>query len=267
MNPDMITHRYRQCLLLHGPPGVGKTYTVECIARSTGRPLISLSMGNIVQSRNRVEEELEKWFHLAERWKAILLLDEADIFLERRTTTDIQRNGIVSVFLKKLEYFAGLLFLTTNRVGHIDDAFISRASIVLEYGQLTHEIRKKIWEVFFKKVGIEAELAGGSKVEVDRYARKYVLNDEEVRDLHWNGREIRNALQTAISLARYRAHREGKEAGELIEVEEDHFRRVVDMSRKFKDHLQAITKKDEEARAAARMDRPYAQTRTVPEKR
>ena len=68
------------------------------------------------------------WFGLAEQWKAILLLDEADIFLERRATRDIQRNGIVSIFLRRMEYFRGLVFLTTNRVGHIDDAFISRGT-------------------------------------------------------------------------------------------------------------------------------------------
>ncbi|KAL8743462.1 MAG: hypothetical protein Q9190_004194 [Brigantiaea leucoxantha] len=89
-----------QVVLLHGPPGVGKTYIVECIAQWTGRPLIALAIGDLVHVGDGLEEQLIKWFTLAEYWKAILLLDEADIFLERRATRDIQRNGVVSIFLR-----------------------------------------------------------------------------------------------------------------------------------------------------------------------
>ena len=216
-------------------------------------------MGNIVHEGKDVETELMFWFSLSERWRAILLLDEADIFLERRATRDIQRNGIVSVFLRRLEYFSGLLFLTTNRVGHIDDAFISRASIVLQYANLTDDSRQKIWEGLFARLPEQAEEVPtlvGKRIEVSRYAEEYVLNDKVVQSLHWNGREIRNALQTAISLATYKAQKDGKNRDGVIVVKTEHFQKVVDMSRKFKDYLQAITKKDEEARAAARNDRP-----------
>ena len=67
----------------------------ECIAQTTGRPLIALAIADLML-KNNVEQELEKWFSLAEKWRAILLLDEADIFLERRASKDMERNGIVS---------------------------------------------------------------------------------------------------------------------------------------------------------------------------
>ena len=59
---------------------------------------------------------------LAYRWQVVLLLDEADVYLERRATNDVLRNSLVSVFLRNLEYYRGILFLTTNRVGDFDKA-------------------------------------------------------------------------------------------------------------------------------------------------
>ena len=186
-----------QVALLHGPPGVGKTYTVRFIAQSTGRPLIALNIADLMLEEDEIEDRLINWFTLAERWKAILLLDEADIFLERRATRDIQRNSIVSIFLRRMDYFRDLLFLTTNRVGQIDDAFLSRVSVVLQYDHLTDDTRRKIWNGFFKKLEQESEsnLHEGPKIEVDRYAKKYVMNDEEVKrpKMEWSGNPKRLA--------------------------------------------------------------------------
>ena len=98
-------------LITLGPPGVGKTYTVgklttphmriiltliECIAESTGRPLLMLTIADIGKNEENVESELIKWFTLAENWGAILLIDEAEIFLEKRKGADLARNGLVS---------------------------------------------------------------------------------------------------------------------------------------------------------------------------
>jgi hypothetical protein len=68
----------------------------ECAAESTGRPLIFLTIADIGLKGIEVEKELTKWFFLAERWKAILLIDEADVFLERRRGADLERNGLVA---------------------------------------------------------------------------------------------------------------------------------------------------------------------------
>lgn len=61
-----------------------------------------------------LEKSLIRIFQLASHWKAILLLDEADVVVKERTTSDVVRNALVSVFLRKLEYYDGILFLTTN---------------------------------------------------------------------------------------------------------------------------------------------------------
>lgn len=96
---------------------------IESTALRTKRPLINLAIAELGKEEKKIEYELTKWFSLAEHWKAILLIEECDIFLERRDFADIARNGRVAAFLRKVEYFGGLLFLTTNRVGHIDEAF------------------------------------------------------------------------------------------------------------------------------------------------
>lgn len=232
-------------ILLHGPPGVGKTYTVETTAISTGRPLIALTIADLGTKEEMIEAELNRWFTLAHRWRAILLIDEADIFLERRQHTDISRNGVVSAFLRKMEYFGGLLFLTTNRVGHIDEAFISRVHVVIGFEKLDPERRKAIWRSFLDKLARDRE----GQIRVAPSAIGFLLG-KEMCELDWNGREIRNGFQTAIALAEYDAclspyHKEGEE----IIVESDHFRRVMAMSRSFRAYIDSIRADTEGQRA------------------
>jgi hypothetical protein len=64
----------------------------------------------------KLEGQLSRIFKTASHWNAILLLDEADVFLEQRSPDNLTRNGLVSVFLRKLEYYEGIMFLMTNRV-------------------------------------------------------------------------------------------------------------------------------------------------------
>ncbi|GFF22121.1 ATPase family AAA domain-containing protein 3B [Aspergillus udagawae] len=232
-------------VLLHGPPGVGKTYTVESIAINTGRPLMSLTIADLGAREDAIETNLTKWFALAQKWRAILLLDEADIFLERREHKDLARNGIVSAFLRKMEFFRGLLFLTTNRVGHIDEAFISRVHVIIGFEKLDSNQRKKIWKSFLDK--LRAERKG--QIRVTPACTNYVLGDE-MSSMEWNGREIRNALQTAIALAEYDLRRsEDYEEGMEITVEGIHFQKVMKMSRSFREYMNSIQRDTEEYRA------------------
>ena len=83
-------------ILLHGVPGVGKTSTAECVAESLGRPLFPITCGDLGTTAEQVENNLDETFALAEAWGCVLLLDEADVFLARRTRSDLKRNAIVS---------------------------------------------------------------------------------------------------------------------------------------------------------------------------
>lgn len=138
--------------VLHGPPGTGKTLTAEGIAELLKRPLYMVSAGELGTDSRSLEGELNKILDIAHSWGAVLLLDEADVFLEKRTIQDIHRNALVSIFLRLLEYFQGILFLTTNRVETFDDAFQSRIHIALRYGDLTTKAKRSVWKMFLDKV-------------------------------------------------------------------------------------------------------------------
>lgn len=79
------------------------TWYLESIADYCKRPLYVLDSGEFGTTAYSVTEHLKKATYLAETWKAILLIDEADVFLERRQTNDLARNGLVSGMLPDME--------------------------------------------------------------------------------------------------------------------------------------------------------------------
>lgn len=135
-------------LLMFGNPGTGKTLTAEACAEELRVPLFAMSAGDVgVEARN-IESRLLDVFAMVTRWNAVLLLDEADVFLEERSLHEVERNKLVSIFLRVLEYYEGIMFLTTNRVQTFDAAFQSRIHISLEYPDLNVDSRKQIWKNF-----------------------------------------------------------------------------------------------------------------------
>ncbi|XTI91278.1 hypothetical protein V2W45_1459734 [Cenococcum geophilum] len=92
---------------------------------SGASPEADVSAGDLLTDTSRLESQLFKIFQVARHWDAILLLDEADVFLEERAPKDIARNGVISVFLRTMEYCQGIMLLTTNRVTEFDPAALS----------------------------------------------------------------------------------------------------------------------------------------------
>ena len=86
-----------------------------------------------------------------------------------------------------METCQSILFLTTNRVGSFDDAFISRIHISLYYPDFSEADRKKVWWNFFEKLAKER----GDVMRVPIDTKDYTQG-QEVRAVKWNGREIRN---------------------------------------------------------------------------
>ncbi|KAG5765321.1 hypothetical protein H9Q72_006618 [Fusarium xylarioides] len=195
-------------LLLHGAPGVGKTTTAECVATYFHKPLFQITCGDLGSTADVVESRLEKNFALASRWGCILLIDEADVFLEARQTENFDRNSLVAVFLRTLEYYTGILFLTTNRVGTFDEAFTSRIHISLYYPPLNLESTVAVFKVNLTRIKARFEKKkerGEAELELDEmsiatFIHLYFKNNKDAR---WNGRQIRNACQTALALAEF----------------------------------------------------------------
>ncbi|KAG1892084.1 P-loop containing nucleoside triphosphate hydrolase protein, partial [Suillus subluteus] len=191
--------------LLHGPPGTGKTLTAEAVAEHLQRPLYIVSSPELSTEPSKLESNLSEILKLATAWDAVVLIDEADVFLEQRSLHDLERNALVSVALKVFEYHRGVLFLTTNRIQTFDDAFLSRFSIAIKYPELDASARLTIWQKFFELA--ECPLWGSESeefVDVDgKEPRCYVsLSDLEVlAQKPFNGRTIKNLVRTAQALA------------------------------------------------------------------
>ncbi len=133
-------------VLCAGPAGVGKTLTAEVYSEIIKRPLYRVHSGQLGLNVSEMEVALKETLTRAQRWGAVMLIDEADVYIKRRDD-NIAANAVVGVFLRVLEYFNGLLFLTTNRVGDIDEAIISRCIAMITYHQPDLEDRRKIWGV------------------------------------------------------------------------------------------------------------------------
>ncbi|KAL9579549.1 MAG: hypothetical protein Q9212_005049 [Teloschistes hypoglaucus] len=148
-------------VLLHGGPGTGKTLTAESVAEIAEMPLYGVTCGDVGTSPEAVEV-------------------------------------LVSVFLRILEYYDGLLILTSNRMGIFDEAFKSRIQIALHYENLTRSDRKKIWQNFLDMLEEDEEDVNFDEIRLR-------LNDLGGNEM--NGRQIRNLLTTARQLAMFRNER------------------------------------------------------------
>jgi hypothetical protein len=139
---------------------------------------LKISAGELGEDPSALESRLSLIFRLTSHWKALVLLDEADVFVQERSTNH-NTNGLVSVFLRKLEYFQGVMFMTTNRVRSFDDAIKSRITLALRYDSLSPATRRIIWKKFLDKATTSSGPATYKSTELDAFARKS-LNGRQV---------------------------------------------------------------------------------------
>jgi hypothetical protein len=145
-------------VLCAGPPGVGKTLTAEVYAEIIGRPLYRVHSGQLGLNVAQMENALKNVLVRAQRWGAVMLIDEADVYIKRRED-DMTMNAVVGVFLRVLEYFNGLLFLTTNRIDDIDEAIVSRCIALIRYDAPDLPARIRIWQVMAAQFGLSIDEA------------------------------------------------------------------------------------------------------------
>lgn len=226
-----------------------------------------MSAGDLGLDPRHVEAKLQGILDMCTRWNAILLLDEADIFLESRSLHELERNKLVSIFLRVLEYYEGIMFLTTNRVQTFDAAFQSRIHISLDYKELDQRSRKTVWQNFLSQHDVAQAAAREKPLKALASAAKATKNiiteqadgvdeaaEKEAQALHYkrtlphnisqkdlnklsqlsmNGRQIKNVLKTAQLLASKR--------GESLSYE--HVRTVMEVTQ----HLHQSTQASKEA--------------------
>lgn len=176
-------------VLCSGSPGTGKTLTAEVFSEVIEKPLYSVQSSQLGTSADELETELKKVLIRAMRWKAILLIDEADVFIHERGE-DIEQNAIVGIFLRVLEYYSGVLFLTTNRATITDDAIASRCTAHVTYDKPSTSDRLKIWNILAKKAGIKVSSS--------------VLGQANKHFKELSGRDVKNLLKLSSFIAVHR---------------------------------------------------------------
>ncbi|KAF4444282.1 aaa family ATPase [Fusarium austroafricanum] len=220
-------------ILLHGVPGVGKTATAEAVAQANNKPLFSITCGDLGLTPEAIDSKLNEVFRLAHLWDCVLLLDEADVFLARRDTHNLQRNALVSVEIFRVN--------------------IKRLRGIEEEKQCQLE-------------GTELEqprlrIMGKSIIE---YAQRYYDEQEDTPHLRWNGRQIRNAFQIASSLAHYNMNKaslstDNFQSGQLASpvLDEKQFENVavaIEQFGNYMDYTKAMTDADQARLETTRAD-------------
>ncbi|KAK7981177.1 hypothetical protein PG989_013634 [Apiospora arundinis] len=226
-------------ILLYGPPGVGKTTTAETIAVAARKPLFSVSVADVGTQAKHVEANLSKIFALAATWQAILLIDEADVFLESRgrggVVQSTDKNALVSVFLRVLEYYQGIMFLTTNQIAEFDIAIPSRIHVAIQYQSLNEDQMQAIFKGFLDRLN--------QKGLIEDYRRIDDWLKEDVFQEGFDGRQIRNVVTTALSLAR--AEKKFKQGnGKLTK---QHMKKAFNNVKRFKNDFQTQMERYKEA--------------------
>ncbi|KAI4915266.1 hypothetical protein J4E85_010390 [Alternaria conjuncta] len=260
LSQDLIRGKGRGIvILLHGEPGVGKTATAEAVAQKYEKPLFPITCGDLGFTPEGVEKSLKEFFRLAHLWDCVLLLDEAEVFISQRDRNDLQRNALVSVFLRMLEYYNGVLFLTTNRVGVLDEAIKSRVHLHLRYNQLDKRQTTQIFKhniIRLKNIELQREDPVDRLFILESEINEFALThfDETVKSGvgRWNGRQIRNAFLIAASLA----HLDGDDnPGMQKQLRKMHFETVAQTTKLYDSFRTATLNGDDSYLALDRGER------------
>lgn len=177
-----------------GDPGLGKTLLAEVMSEQCKRPLYKIEADQLGETASELERNLTEILDRAQRWNCMVMIDEANAYVHERGI-DHKQNGIVGVFLRKLEYFRGILVLTTNQTKangdsfDIDPAILSRCSAVFTFELPKKRESAEIWMIQAKTMGIDL-----SQEIIQHVVLNYTLS----------GRSIRNLLKLASSWAEHR---------------------------------------------------------------
>lgn len=175
-------------ILTSGVPGTGKTLTAEVFSEKVERPLYIIQCSQLGTSPDDLEKLLAEVLERATRWGAILLIDEADVYIHERGS-DVVQNAIVGVFLRLLEYYSGVLFLTTNRETLVDDAIKSRVMAHIRYALPDYDEKGKLWKILSDQYG--AEITGA--------VIKELVEDKMLKNI--SGRSIKQLVRLSKALA------------------------------------------------------------------
>jgi SpoVK/Ycf46/Vps4 family AAA+-type ATPase len=166
-------------VLFAGPPGTGKTMAAEVLATALGLDLYKIDLSSVVSKYiGETEKNLARIFDEARTSNAILFFDEADALFGKRTQVrdahDRYANVEVSYLLQKMEEYEGVVVLATNLRKNMDEAFVRRLHVTIDFPMPGVDDRRRIWtqvwpdptprdpELDLELLAREVEVAGGA---------------------------------------------------------------------------------------------------------
>lgn len=209
-----------------GLPGTGKTLTAEVFAEEMKIPIYLVQCSQLGTTSDELEKLLNLVLRRAVRWGALLLVDEADVYVRTREN-DIEQNAIVGVFLRLLERFRGILFMTSNRATAIDDAILSRCIAHIRYDLPTEANLAQIWSVLSDNYDVFL-----SPGEMKQLAKEFPKI---------SGRNVKTLLKLAMAVTKTGEGGTRKQKpGEAIEL----IRKVAQFVDFPREHYEAVKKKE-----------------------
>ncbi len=184
---DHMTKGKGSIMLFWGAPGTGKTMCAEALAEFLEKPLYIVDSSILGTDLQQFEGGLKETIDRAKRWKAVVLWDEAEIYLKQRGE-DTDQNQRVAAMLRHLETFEGIMALTTNRPVELDFAIDSRIHLKMFFKQFNPGRREKIWEV---------------TIPANMPVRGLAETLPQLCQIDLNGREIKTAILNAARQARF----------------------------------------------------------------
>ncbi len=170
-------------VLFAGSSGTGKTMAAEIIAADLGLELYRVNLSSLVSKYiGETEKNLERIFVAAREANAILFFDEADSIFGKRSEVkdahDRYANIEVGYLLQQMEQYDGVVILATNLRKNIDDAFIRRLHLVIEFPFPDEDYRLHIWQKVFPP---EAPLQ--PDIDLQFVARQFKLSGGNIRNI------------------------------------------------------------------------------------
>jgi hypothetical protein len=163
--------------LLVGPSGTGKTLVASWIATRLGLPLYRVDLASVVSKYiGETEKNLAQLLARAEQSEIVLLFDEADSLFGKRTdikdSNDRHANSQTNYLLQRIEFYKGIVLLTSNSRGRFDSAFTRRLDKVIEFSLPAPQERRALWQSHLgdkhalsikqlNQLAVSSDLAGG----------------------------------------------------------------------------------------------------------
>lgn len=209
-------------VLFSGPPGTGKTMAAEVIANDLKVDLLKIDLSQIVSKYiGETEKNLRQLFTQAASANAILLFDEADALLGKRSEVkdahDRYANTEVAYLLQKMEEYAGISILTTNLRQNIDEAFTRRMRFIVEFPFPEDEDRLRIWQGVWP-----CEVPLAPDVDLARLAQQFRLSGGSIRNIALSAAFLAAEQATPVAMRHLMraTKREQQKMGRLVNDEE-----------------------------------------------